>query len=92
MGDGDESLLGQFPQCAHVGPHVQLAAHQNHFGVGAELLRLTLPLQEREGNEQVSQKKRIGCVVGWFDPCRLPYFVYFEYVWCDASLNQWWVS
>lgn len=44
VGDRDEPLLGQFPQRADVCPHVQLASHQDHFGVGTKLLRLTLPL------------------------------------------------
>lgn len=57
VGDGDEPLLGQFPQRAHVRPHVQLAANQNHLGVGAELLRLTLPLHKQGGSDRVSQKK-----------------------------------
>lgn len=57
VGDGDEPLLGQFPQGAHVRPHVQLAAHKHHFGVGAELLRLALPLHKQEGHDGVSQKK-----------------------------------
>lgn len=48
VSDGDEPLLGQLPQCPHVRPHVQLAAHQHHLGVGAELLRLALPLQKQE--------------------------------------------
>lgn len=45
MGDGDEPLLGQFPQGVDVRPHVQLAADQHHFGVGTELLCLPLPLR-----------------------------------------------
>lgn len=57
MGDRDEPLLGQFSQRAHVRPHVQLAAHQHHFGVGAELLRLALPLHKEGGNDTVSPKK-----------------------------------
>lgn len=44
MSDRDEALLGEFPQRVDVCPHVQLAAHQHHFGVGTKLLRLTLPL------------------------------------------------
>lgn len=44
MSDGDESELGQLSQDIEVRPHVQLAAHQNHLGIGTELLRLPLPL------------------------------------------------
>lgn len=44
MGHRDKSVLGQLPHYGQVGPHIQLTAHQDHFGVGAELLRLTLPL------------------------------------------------
>lgn len=49
VGDGDEALLGELPQGADVRPHVQLAAHQHHFGVGTELLRLALPLWRHQG-------------------------------------------
>lgn len=44
MGDGKESVLGELSHDVEVRPHVQLAADQHHFGIGTELLRLTLPL------------------------------------------------
>lgn len=44
MGNRDEPVLGQLPHDVQVRPHVQLAAHQHHLGVGTELLGLTLPL------------------------------------------------
>lgn len=53
MGNGDEPLFGEFPQGVYVGPHVQLTAHQHHFGVGTELLSLSLPLW-KHGNSVVS--------------------------------------
>ena len=52
VGDGDEALLGELPQGADVCPHVQLAAHQHHFGVGTKLLRLSLPLLRHEPTEK----------------------------------------
>lgn len=54
VGDGDEALLGELPQGVDVRPHVQLAAHQDHFGVGAELLRLPLPLWSQRGQTETS--------------------------------------
>lgn len=48
MGDGDETLFGEFPQRVDICPHVQLTAHQHHFGVGTKLLRLPLPLWKHE--------------------------------------------
>lgn len=45
MSDRDEPVLGQLPHDVQVRPHVQLAAHQHHLGVGTELLGLTLPLR-----------------------------------------------
>lgn len=50
MGNGDETLLGEFPQGVYVRPHVQLTAHQHHFGVGTELLSLSLPLWKHENS------------------------------------------
>lgn len=47
MCHGDEALLGELPQRVEVCPHVQLAAHQHDLRVGAELLRLPLPLQRK---------------------------------------------
>lgn len=44
MGDRDESVFGELSQDIEVCPHVQLAANQHHFGIGAELLCLALPL------------------------------------------------
>ena len=44
VSDRDESEFGQFSQHVEVRPHVQLAAHQNHLGIGTELLGLSLPL------------------------------------------------
>lgn len=52
VGDRDEALLGELPQGADVCPHVQLAAHQHHFGVGTKLLRLSLPLLRHEPTEK----------------------------------------
>lgn len=48
VGDGDETLFGEFPQRVDICPHVQLTAHQHHFGVGTKLLRLPLPLWKHE--------------------------------------------
>lgn len=53
VGDGDEALLGEFPQGVDICPHVQLTANQHHFGIGTELLRLPLPLSERHRNTSV---------------------------------------
>lgn len=50
MGNGDETLFGEFPQGVYVRPHVQLTAHQHHFGVGTELLSLSLPLWKHENS------------------------------------------
>lgn len=44
VGHRDQPVLGQLPHHAEVRPHVQLAAHQHHFGARTELLRLPLPL------------------------------------------------
>lgn len=44
VGHWDQPVLSQLPHHAEVRPHVQLAAHQHHFGAGTELLRLPLPL------------------------------------------------
>lgn len=64
MGNGDETLLGEFPQGVYVRPHVQLTAHQHHFGVGTELLSLSLPLWKHENSVvpliQPMMKVRLG--------------------------------
>ena len=52
VGDRDEALFGEFPQGADVCPHVQLTAHQHHFGIGTKLLRLSLPLWKHEPPER----------------------------------------
>lgn len=54
VGDRDEALLGQLPQGVDICPHVQLTAHQHHFGVGTKLLRLPLPLLRHEWTEKHS--------------------------------------
>ena len=52
MWDWDEPLLGQLSQGAHVCPYVQLAAYQHQLGIGAELLRLPMPLWTQGTNKQ----------------------------------------
>lgn len=53
MGDRDEPLLGEFPQGVDVCPHVQLAADQHNFGIGTELLRLSLPLENQQRHSEM---------------------------------------
>lgn len=48
VGNRNKTLFGEFPQGVYVRSHVQLAAHQHHFGVGTELLSLALPLWRQD--------------------------------------------
>lgn len=41
-------MVGELHQRADIGAQVGLAAHQEHLGVGAELLDLPFPLQGKE--------------------------------------------
>lgn len=47
VGHRNDSVFGQLPHHVEVRPQVHLAAHQDHFGTGTELLRLPLPLCEK---------------------------------------------
>lgn len=50
VGHWDKSVFGKLPHYTEVRPHVQLAAHQHHFGTRTELLRLPLPLHKKQQN------------------------------------------
>lgn len=48
IGHGGLPVVGELHQRADVGAQVGLAAHQQHLGVGAELLDFPFPLQNWE--------------------------------------------
>lgn len=65
VSDRDEALLGEFPQRADVRPHVQFTAHQHHFGVGAELLSLALPLWTQDKQTKKTRETLSSSSIYW---------------------------